>query len=110
MEVDIHPLAPLAAANAHAGDEDQLILLHATPLATVLGPSLKANTYVYNANRIEQLEPVLWSLEDFMKNNASKWFNYRTDRGYSNTTRIVKDCDTSGQNIVQCRDGMVKLQ
>ncbi|EAU85598.2 hypothetical protein CC1G_06311 [Coprinopsis cinerea okayama7 len=75
--VDIHPLTPLIAVNDHPGEDQELVLLHASPLPTAecLPCSLKAETYVYSVPT--GLEPDLWSFDDFVKNNARKWFDYQ---------------------------------
>ncbi|TFK20281.1 hypothetical protein FA15DRAFT_673599 [Coprinopsis marcescibilis] len=79
VEVDIHPLAPSASISTHSEEDLDLVLLHSTPLPPTpeLASPFKAQTYVFL--NVAQLEPELWSFEDFVKENAYKWFDYESD-------------------------------
>ncbi|KAF8071906.1 hypothetical protein FPV67DRAFT_1483122 [Lyophyllum atratum] len=72
--VEVHPLAPLVKLSEYPINEAALIPEEppALPASTDLAPSIKAETYVYD--RFKRLEPALWSYEEFVKNNAWKWY------------------------------------
>jgi len=69
--VHVQPLGPFTDVSTHSID---LVPSHSPPLPTPLDRSLaiEAETYVYiEANN---LDSELWSFEDFVKNNAWRWY------------------------------------
>ena len=79
MEVEVHRLAPSVPLSEQDGDGDELIRLHSAPLPLLedLAPATRASTYVFKS--LESLEVDLWDFHDFVKNSASKWFDYDSD-------------------------------
>ncbi|KAH7873728.1 uncharacterized protein C8R40DRAFT_1048611 [Lentinula edodes] len=74
--IEIHPLQPLIDIPAYdvALDDKSLVPADPPPLppTSELLPAIPAQTYIYND--LENLEADLWSFEDFIKNNAWKWY------------------------------------
>lgn len=67
----VHPLGPFVELSI---DADALVPEHPPPLPNFpdsLG-TVEAETYVYGDE--SNLEANLWSFEDFIKNNAWKWY------------------------------------
>ena len=74
--MDIYKLGRLIDVSNYSIDkDDSLVPAHPPPLPS---PSQMANfivraeTYVYGDEK--NLMPELWSFEDFVKNNAKKWY------------------------------------
>lgn len=73
--MDIYPLGSLTNVSNYSIDQDEsLVPAHPPPLPS---PSQMTNivgaeTYVYDDEK--NLMPELWSFEDFVKNNAKKWY------------------------------------
>jgi hypothetical protein len=80
--VDIYPLGPLTDVSNHSIDQDDsLVPAHPPPLPS---PSqmtniISAETYVYDDEN--NLMPELWSFDDFVKNNAHKWYGLAANEG-----------------------------
>ena len=77
--MDIHPLGPLIDVSKHSTDNDSLVPVHPPPLPS---PSqmtniIRAETYVYGDEN--NLMAELWSFDDFVKNNAWKWYGSAAD-------------------------------
>lgn len=85
--VRTHQLGALVKLSEHPSDEETLIKTKIPPLpASVdLEPALDAETYVYKS--FENLDAELWSFEDFVKNNARKWY------GEHHEIRDQEDCN-----------------
>jgi len=79
VEVQVHPLAPCVPLSEQTGDGDELIRLHtvALPSTEDLAPPIRASTYVFKF--VDSLEVDLWDFDDFVKNSASRWFDYEED-------------------------------
>ncbi|KAF8962793.1 hypothetical protein BDZ97DRAFT_1662492 [Flammula alnicola] len=73
-KLQAHPLGSFTDISAHAMDEETLVPAHPPPLPVPsdLSNTIEAETYIY-VHEIN-LEAELWSFEDFVKNNAWKWF------------------------------------
>jgi hypothetical protein len=72
--VQVHPLGPFKDVSTHTIDEDDLVPSHPPPLpsSSRASPAIDAQTYVYiDAG---DLDSELWSFDDFVKNNAWKWY------------------------------------
>ncbi|KAF5382163.1 hypothetical protein D9615_004388 [Tricholomella constricta] len=72
--IDVHPLSPLVKLSEYPVDDKALIPSKppSLPARSELGPPIKAETYVYDLYK--RLEPELWSFEEFVQNNAWKWY------------------------------------
>lgn len=80
--MDIHLLGPLTNVSDYSIDQDDsLVPAHPPPLPS---PSemtniISAETYVYDDEN--NLMPELWSFDDFVKNNAKKWYGLTGNDG-----------------------------
>lgn len=87
--MDIYTLGPLINVSNYTVDlDDSLVPAHPPPLPS---PSqltnlntIKAETYVYLDEN--NLLPELWSFEEFVKNNAEKWYRLAGESGGSGVT------------------------
>ena len=73
--MDIYPLGRLTdVSNYTIQQDDSLVPAHPPPLpsSSQMTRTIKAETYVYDDEK--QLMRELWSFEDFVKNNAKKWY------------------------------------
>ncbi|KAG6817680.1 hypothetical protein H0H87_005439 [Tephrocybe sp. NHM501043] len=72
--VDVHPLGILVKLSEYPIDDEALIPSNppALPALSKLAPPVSAKTYVYDL--FQRLQPELWSFEEFVKNNAWKWY------------------------------------
>lgn len=79
VEVQVHLLAPCVPLSEQTGDGDELIRLHTVPLPPTedLAPPIQASTYVFKF--VDSLEVDLWDFDEFVKKNASKWYDYGSD-------------------------------
>lgn len=80
--MDIYPLGPLTDVSNYSIDQDDsLVPAHPPPLpsSSQMTNTIKAETYVYDDGK--QLMPELWSFEDFVKNNAKKWYGSGANGG-----------------------------
>ena len=72
--VQVHPLGPFKDISPHTIAKDDLVPSHPPPLpsSSQTSPAIDAQTYIY----IEacDLDSELWSFDDFVKNNARKWY------------------------------------
>ena len=77
--IEVYPLERFRDISAHAVNEDTL-QNHFPPLPspTELQRSTEAETYVYCD--VRNLEVQLWSYEDFVKQNAWKWYGTAADK------------------------------
>jgi len=73
LRIEVHPLEGFKDISAHAVNENTL-QTHAPPLPspTELSRSTEAETYVYCD--VTNLEAQLWSYEEFVEQNAWKWY------------------------------------
>ncbi|KAF9065592.1 hypothetical protein BDP27DRAFT_1331798 [Rhodocollybia butyracea] len=75
--ISVHPLQPLIDIIGYniASDDSSLVPASPPPLPplTELLPAVAAQTYIYND--VNDLEAELWSFDDFIKNNAWKWYS-----------------------------------
>ena len=84
--MDIHLLGPLTNVSDYSIDQDDsLVPAHPPPLPS---PSemtniISAETYVYDDEN--NLMPELWSFDDFVKNNAKKWYGSTGNDGPGTT-------------------------
>jgi len=78
-KVDVHPLGPLTDVSNHSIDHDSLVPAHSLPLPSPsqIIESIAAETYVYEDEN--NLMAELWSFDDFVKNNAWKWYGSAAD-------------------------------
>ncbi|KAH6909096.1 hypothetical protein BKA70DRAFT_1371768 [Coprinopsis sp. MPI-PUGE-AT-0042] len=79
IDVQVHPLADIGPLSAQPGKDDALIGLHAAPLPSPenLAPAVQVKTYVFKF--VDRLQVELWDFDDFVKNSASRWFDYESD-------------------------------
>ena len=74
--MDIHRLGRMTTVSNYSIDDqdDSLVPAHPPPLPSPSNMTniIGAETYVYD--EVENLKPELWSFEDFVKNNAKKWY------------------------------------
>ena len=77
--MDIHPLGPLKDVSNHSIDQDSLVPAHPPPLpsSSQMANIIRAETYVYEDEN--NLMAELWSFDDFVKNNAWKWYGSSAD-------------------------------
>ncbi|KDR76275.1 hypothetical protein GALMADRAFT_67824 [Galerina marginata CBS 339.88] len=73
-KVEVHPLGPFSEVSTHSIDENALVPEHPPPLpdSSNLLHAIEAETYVYINE--DNLNAELWSFDDFVKNNAWKWY------------------------------------
>lgn len=78
-KVDVHPLGPLIGVSNYSIDQDSLVPAHPAPLPSLsqMTNVIKAETYVYRDKN--NLMAELWSFDDFVKNNAWKWYGSAAD-------------------------------
>ena len=80
--MDIYRLGPLTDVSNHSIDlDDSLVPAHPPPLPppSQMTNITRAETYVYGDEN--NLMPELWSFEDFVKNNAHKWYGLSANEG-----------------------------
>jgi hypothetical protein len=80
--VDIYPLGPLKDVSNHSIDQDSPVIpAHPPPLPSPseMTNTIGAETYVYEDEN--NLMPELWSFDDFVKNNAWKWYGLTAEGG-----------------------------
>ena len=80
--MDIYPLGRLTdVSNYTINQDDSLVPAHPPPLpsSSQMTRTIKAETYVYDDEK--QLMRELWSFEDFVKNNAKKWYGSGVNGG-----------------------------
>ena len=73
--MDIYPLGPLTDVSNYSIHQDEsLVPAHPPPLpsSSQMTNTVIAETYIYDDEK--ELMPELWSFEDFVKNNAKKWY------------------------------------
>lgn len=85
--MDIHPLGPLTDVSSHSIDEDSLVSAHALPLPppSQLTDIIRVETYVYADEN--NLMAELWSFDEFLKNNARKWYGLVANGGVTEADR-----------------------
>jgi len=73
--VQVHPLGPFKDISTHTINEEALVPCHPPPLpsSSCTSPTIDAQTYIYIEAR--DLNSELWSFDDFVKNNAWKWYS-----------------------------------
>ncbi|KAF9533824.1 hypothetical protein CPB83DRAFT_844578 [Crepidotus variabilis] len=78
QEIQAHPLTEFRDITAHTVDESSLPQ-HPPPLPPRddLPPPIPAETYIYVCDK--DLEAELWSYEDFVRQNAWKWYTSTAD-------------------------------
>ncbi|KAF8806978.1 hypothetical protein BYT27DRAFT_7140509 [Phlegmacium glaucopus] len=78
-KVDVHPLGPLTDVSNHSTDYGSLVPAHSPPLPSPsqLINTIGVETYVYEDEN--NLMAELWSFDDFVKNNAWKWYGSAAD-------------------------------
>ncbi|KAF8239783.1 hypothetical protein L208DRAFT_1385831 [Tricholoma matsutake] len=88
--VSAHQLGALVKLSEHPSDEESLITTKLPPLPSLvdLAPALDAETYVYK--NFENLDAELWSFEDFVKNNARKWYGERHENRNQDDSEVEK--------------------
>ena len=88
--VSAHQLGALVKLSEHPSDEETLIKTKPPPLPALvdLEPAVDAETYVYK--NFENLDAELWSFEDFVKNNARKWYGERHEDKDSEDSEVEK--------------------
>ncbi|KAJ3753530.1 hypothetical protein EV360DRAFT_53325 [Lentinula raphanica] len=74
--IEIHPLQSLVDISDYNATLDEATLVPVDPppipSASDLLPATPAQTYIYN--NLDNLEADLWSFDDFVRNNAWKWY------------------------------------
>ena len=85
--MDIYSLGPLTDISNHSIDEDSLIPAHPPPLPSPsqLTNIIRAETYVYGDEN--NLMAELWSFDEFVKNNARKWYEKTANGGVTEADR-----------------------
>jgi hypothetical protein len=81
VKVDVHPLGELLDISNHSIEDDSTYLPPVPPPIPgldELSPPSEADTYVYADS--SNLEPKLWSFEDFVRNNAWRWHGKEASR------------------------------
>lgn len=73
-KVKAYPLAPFGDMEEYsAKGNESLIPAHPPPIPDKLPTAIDADTYIYLDP--SQLEPELWSFEEFVTQNAHKWYS-----------------------------------
>lgn len=77
--VEVHPLGPMIKLPEYGSDNESLIPSKPPALPTAIdeSPTIHAETYIYD--QFKNLEAELWSFEEFVKNNARKWYGGEHD-------------------------------
>ncbi|KAG7089547.1 hypothetical protein E1B28_011220 [Marasmius oreades] len=71
--VKVYPLEPLLDMTVYSKkDDESLVPSSPPPIPTELGDPIEAETYIYLEP--SRLEPELWSFEEFVEQNARKWY------------------------------------
>jgi hypothetical protein len=71
VEVDVHPLTSSVPLSKYSLDVNYTQTGVVDAMPTELPEPVKAETYVFIP--VEQLEKEIWSFQDFLEKNSSKW-------------------------------------
>lgn len=88
--VPVHPLSSFVKFNLEAEASELVLPEHVAPLLPVdeLSPAVEAHVYIYQD--ASNLEPQLWSWEDFVRNSAGKWHGHGESGAVVNDVSVVE--------------------